>query len=248
MGGLVIEPARNMKKTVLLLEDDPNFRDLIRPALESNGMTVLEASTGAEATSFVTSKSPDLIIVDGVLPDIDGIQWIDDLRKSSNQTPVVYVSSYFGHADSYEHLTKSFGVLLIIQKPIEPGTFAMQIRSQLEPKTSGKSMEEKKTNLRDTIANLALRYAAELPTRLNELSDAIQEAKQDPDEAAILLKARSYAHNLRGTSASYGFRQIGEDMAIIENMLLDLISEPVSNQWAEIDQALTRAYKSIESK
>lgn len=232
-----------MNKSVLLLEDDPNFRDLVRPALQNLGIRIIEAKTGAEAKVLVESDSPDLLIIDGVLPDTDGIQWLSELRNSGNKIPAVYVSSYFGHVDSYKHLTEKLGVLLLVQKPVKRESFALQMRILLEEADNDYKLDEqRKANVQNSVATIALRYAAELPLRLSELSNAIEEAKEDPEEAALLLQARSFAHKLRGSAASYGFQQLGDEMAIIENTLLALVStEPTPDQWADIDRAMERA-------
>ncbi len=59
---------------VLLLDDDELFRKMVIPGLASKGMEILEASSGKEALELLSANKFDLLIVDGMLPDTEGIK------------------------------------------------------------------------------------------------------------------------------------------------------------------------------
>ncbi|MBQ3404417.1 MAG: response regulator, partial [Oscillospiraceae bacterium] len=63
-----------IKKLVLVVEDDKSIRSFINAVLSSNGYKVILAKDGAEAYSMITSYCPDLIILDLGLPDMDGLK------------------------------------------------------------------------------------------------------------------------------------------------------------------------------
>jgi two-component system KDP operon response regulator KdpE len=77
---------------VLLIEDEPQMRRVIRLTLESNGMRCTEALTAREAISKAEAQRPDVIIADLGLPDADGIEVIRRTRRSSN-TPIIVLSA-----------------------------------------------------------------------------------------------------------------------------------------------------------
>ncbi|HLN67766.1 MAG TPA: response regulator, partial [Streptosporangiaceae bacterium] len=61
-----------MTATVLLVEDERKLRDLVRSYLERAGLSVLSASSGAEAIMLAASAAPDLVVLDLGLPDVPG--------------------------------------------------------------------------------------------------------------------------------------------------------------------------------
>ncbi|MGE0120064.1 MAG: response regulator [Dongiaceae bacterium] len=102
---------------VLIVDDEPPIRRLLRNTLAVQGYRILEAATGAEALEQARRGKPDLVILDLGLPDIDGIEIIRRLRAGS-QVPIVVLSSRGDEkgkvaaldlgADDY--VTKPFGV------------------------------------------------------------------------------------------------------------------------------------------
>jgi CheY-like chemotaxis protein len=64
------------RKTVLVVEDDPEIRSLVTDALESDGYEVLTAANGEDALQIVTSTRTDAVLVDIMLPKVDGRQFI----------------------------------------------------------------------------------------------------------------------------------------------------------------------------
>ena len=66
---------------ILIVEDEPPIRRLLRATLGANDYRVLEAATGAEALSALRHHRPDLVLLDLGLPDIDGLQLIGQIRK-----------------------------------------------------------------------------------------------------------------------------------------------------------------------
>jgi len=101
---------------VLLVEDETHMRKFVRIALMNNGYQIIEACTGEEAVSLAAAHTPDLIVLDLGLPDIDGFEVTRRLREWS-EVPVIVLSArgqeqdkvraLNGGADDY--LTKPFG-------------------------------------------------------------------------------------------------------------------------------------------
>src|SRR5208282_3600527 len=75
---------------LLVVDDDPEVRGLLVRLLESEGYQVEEASTGAEATTALSGRSPDLVILDVMLTTEDGFDVLAAIRRTSN-VPVILV-------------------------------------------------------------------------------------------------------------------------------------------------------------
>ena len=103
--------------TILIVEDDSAVKSLIATALKVQGYRLLEASTGGAALLEVTTKNPDVIILDLGLPDADGIDLIRQVRTWSH-TPIIVVSARTEDADKVaaldagadDYLIKPFSV------------------------------------------------------------------------------------------------------------------------------------------
>jgi two-component system, OmpR family, KDP operon response regulator KdpE len=101
---------------VLVVEDEPQVRRFLRPALEAQGYRVVEAITAADAIVQATSHNPDVVLLDLGLPDGDGIEVTRRLREWST-VPIIVVSARGQEADKVkaldagadDYLTKPFG-------------------------------------------------------------------------------------------------------------------------------------------
>jgi two-component system KDP operon response regulator KdpE len=103
--------------TILVIEDDPQIRKLLRIALETHGMRIVETQSASQGLSSAASEPPDAVILDLGLPDQDGLQVIKRLREWS-RVPIIVLSAR-GHesdkvisldAGADDYLTKPFGV------------------------------------------------------------------------------------------------------------------------------------------
>ena len=79
-------------RTVLLVDDDPNLREVARYALSQAGFRVEEAANGRDALAAARARPPDLIVLDVRMPEMDGLEVCRELRKTS-RVPIVFLSS-----------------------------------------------------------------------------------------------------------------------------------------------------------
>lgn len=101
--------------TVLVVDDEPSFRFLLRISFELAGHTVLEASDGAKALAAIAASPPDLVTTDFMMPVMNGGDLIGRLRAdpATASLPVILVSSSAGA----ENVA---GADVFIQKPLDP--------------------------------------------------------------------------------------------------------------------------------
>jgi len=81
-----------MSTKILVVDDDPNIRQVISFALKKSGRTPYEATNGKEALQVFNKLNPDLIILDINMPELDGLEVCKEIRKTSN-TPILFLSS-----------------------------------------------------------------------------------------------------------------------------------------------------------
>jgi two-component system KDP operon response regulator KdpE len=109
---------------LLVVDDEPPLRRLLRTSLNLQGFRVLEASTGQEALKAVSESRPDIVLLDLGLPDLDGLEVIRRLRGSGCSVPIVVLSSRGDErgkvqaldlgADDY--VTKPFGMAELVAR------------------------------------------------------------------------------------------------------------------------------------
>jgi two-component system KDP operon response regulator KdpE len=103
--------------TILLIEDEPQIRKFLRISLEAHGFAVHEARLAADGLALCAIQSPDLVILDLGLPDMDGKELIQRLREWS-QTPIIVLSVRSDEeekvtaldAGANDYVTKPFGI------------------------------------------------------------------------------------------------------------------------------------------
>jgi diguanylate cyclase (GGDEF)-like protein len=127
-------------RKVLLVDDDPLFRKLIRRALIERDLEVVEAGKVSEATTMFVAHNPDLAIVDGLLPDGRGTDWIAEIRHRGADIPVVFVSAFWRDLRSYEWLTRDLRVAFVGYKPIQPEQLARRVLELLDRQARKSSM------------------------------------------------------------------------------------------------------------
>ncbi len=109
-----------MPHTILTIEDQPDIRRLIRMTLEFKGHRVIEAGNGAEGLSLARRERPDLILLDVMMPGIDGLSAARSLAADPelSRIPVVMLSALGGSTDVESGL--STGVKAYLVKPFSP--------------------------------------------------------------------------------------------------------------------------------
>ena len=107
-------------KTVLVADDDPVILRLIQVNLELEGYNVLTANNGQEAVDQAASAHPDLVILDIMMPRLDGYQACEQLKKNgeTEAIPVIFLSAKAQQSDIEKG--KSFGVADYLTKPFDP--------------------------------------------------------------------------------------------------------------------------------
>jgi DNA-binding response OmpR family regulator len=91
---------------ILVADDEPPIREIARELLTAAGYDVLEASDGEEALALAQEKQPDLILLDLIMPKMNGFQFVLEIRKDSrfSQTPILVLSALVSGSDTDDYI------------------------------------------------------------------------------------------------------------------------------------------------
>ncbi len=114
---------------ILYVEDEPDIHQVAKLALEAiGGFTVQICESGKEALQVAPEYSPDLILLDVMMPEMDGPTTLTELRKidSLARTPVIFMTAKVQPNEVASY--KEMGAVEVIPKPFDPMTLSDQVR------------------------------------------------------------------------------------------------------------------------
>lgn len=122
-----------MPKTILIIEDDKFLRELIAQKLFKEEYNVSEAIDGEEGIKKIKEEKPDLVLLDLILPGIDGFEVLSQIKENSSlvQIPVIILSN-LGQKEDVEKGLKLGAVDYLIKAHFTPGEIIEKIKSALQ--------------------------------------------------------------------------------------------------------------------
>lgn len=96
---------RRVEATIAVVDDEPSIRDLLTASLHFSGFDVVSAANGTEAINVIEKSHPDLIILDVMLPDIDGFTVTRRIRNDGTTAPVLFLTARDDTQDKVMGLT-----------------------------------------------------------------------------------------------------------------------------------------------
>ena len=118
----------NKQQTVLIADDEPQIREILSIYFKKEGFKVIEAADGAEALVQVQAGKPDIILLDIMMPVMDGITAIAHIREISN-VPVIMLTAKSEDTDKI--LGLNVGADDFVTKPFNPVELIARVKSQL---------------------------------------------------------------------------------------------------------------------
>jgi two-component system OmpR family response regulator len=109
---------------VLVVDDEPNIRELVQVALRFHGCAVTTAVNGKDALRQAEASKPDLIVLDVMMPDLDGFEVCRRLRAAGNEVPVIFLTARDTSSDTVtglaiggdDYVTKPFSVEALVAR------------------------------------------------------------------------------------------------------------------------------------
>ena len=120
---------------VLVVDDEPNIRELVQVALKFHGCAVTTAASGQDALRQAEAARPDLIVLDVMLPDLDGFEVCRRLRAAGNDVPVIFLTARDTSSDTVTGL--ALGGDDYVTKPFSVEALVARVRAVLRRATRG---------------------------------------------------------------------------------------------------------------
>ncbi len=140
-----------MSKKALVIEDDMNIADLLRLYLEKDGFEVFRAADGGEGVEMFRSFSPDLVLLDIMLPVMDGWSVLHEIRKDS-QTPVIMLTAKSETPDKVNGLEQ--GADDYITKPFEVKELLARIHAVMRRSDGPEAKKSKRLEFEKLVVDL----------------------------------------------------------------------------------------------
>ncbi len=161
-----------MKAHILVVDDDPRITDLLRRILAYEGYSVSVAASGSEALNRSLEHPPDLVVLDIMLPELDGLEVAQRLRAAGDNVPILLLTARDTVADRVKGLETGADDYLV--KPFAPEELVARAKALLR-----RSQEEQ---------HEVLRYAdVELDTGTRIAHRSAREIELSPTEYELLL-------------------------------------------------------------
>src|SRR5215469_13556429 len=160
-----------MKAHILIVDDDTRITDLLRRVLAFEGYSVTTAATGQEALTRTLERPPDLIVLDLMLPGLNGLEVVQRLRESGDSVPILMLTARDTVADRVQGLEAGADDYLV--KPFAPEELVARVKALLR-----RNQEER---------HEVLRYAdVELDTGTRVAHRGVREIELSPTEYELL--------------------------------------------------------------
>lgn len=100
---------------ILVVEDEPDLREILVMVFEQEGSQVFSAKDGVEALKIMQTENPDFVLSDIRMPKVDGLQLLETIRKRHPSEPPIFLATGFADIDEPQALRK--GAVSLIAKP-----------------------------------------------------------------------------------------------------------------------------------
>jgi PAS domain S-box-containing protein len=178
---LPMTPPPIMAKTVLVVDDDPDIAQLVRMQLESNGYRVLTANRGQKALEILNGHTVDLILLDRILPDTDGLTLLDTLKTDPDTggIPVIMLTVVEDEGDAMPR-----GASAYLIKPVNEQLLLDQVEAVLTRQGRVLIVEDDQDTL--TMINRALRRVGFTTDIAGDGYEALASARRFRPDVIIL--------------------------------------------------------------
>jgi diguanylate cyclase (GGDEF)-like protein len=191
---------------VLVIDDDVDAREMVRVALGVDGIEVLEAAGGSEGVALARKARPDAIVLDVMMPFLDGPATLAALRADPDtaRIPVMFLTASV--MPSEVRRLQEMGAVAVLPKPFEPLTLAPRVREAL-----GKAapVENPPTPARDEdFEHLRAQFIRRSHAKIEMAGGLLSTLAETPDDTRSLQDVMRFFHGLAGVGTSFGFPRV----------------------------------------
>jgi CheY-like chemotaxis protein len=122
------------KNKILIVDDEPDFVNLLRVRLEANGYEVIDASNGEEGFKKAEAENPDIILLDIIMPDMNGYQICEQLKQEekTRNIPIILITGKELEPRNINERCLKLGVEGFLSKPLDSKELLDKIRGVLK--------------------------------------------------------------------------------------------------------------------
>lgn len=132
---MIMAEQNTVARKILIIEDDKFLRDLIQQKLNKEGFTTVTAIDGEEGVRMAQSESPHLVLLDLILPGIDGFEVLKKLKEDQKTSSIpVIVLSNLGQKEDMERTLKDGAEDFMVKAHFTPSEIVAKIRATLKAK------------------------------------------------------------------------------------------------------------------
>jgi diguanylate cyclase (GGDEF)-like protein len=225
--------------SVLVVDDDSDLCALLKTALERRGFVVFVAPDSKTADRILNESAVDVAVIDGLLPDESGVDFISRLRSQGSRIHIVFISAHFRDLKTLNRLTEALCVSIVAYKPLDTEHFAERILELVRsPETRvGTAPADPVDSAQSMLEVLVNEFTQRLSQKVAEIQEALRAARTEPTRAT---DARVLAHKLRGSAGSYGYPAVSEAAGVLEDLLDSALSGGREERffWERVERAM----------
>jgi diguanylate cyclase (GGDEF)-like protein len=190
---------------VLVIDDDGDTRELVQMALSLARMEPSTASSGKEGIAKAAREQPDAILLDVMMPFMDGPATLRALRENPQTAgiPVMFLTASAMIAE-VERL-ESLDVIGVLPKPFDPATLGMKVRAALERSAARQPAAPSPAALPKTLEDLRAGFVRSSLEKSATARARVAALERTPADEAALEELMRFFHSLAGIGASHGF-------------------------------------------
>ena len=210
-------PVNNIKETILIVDDAPSISELVQFVLEERGYKTITADNGTQAMVMALEYRPDLILLDIMMPDIDGYTICSQLKadRKTRDIPVIFLSALNSQFDKI----KAFkcGAVDFVTKPIQEEELTARVKSHLTISTLNRALQSSKRDLESLVSERTkeleesnkklMDLNARLEKTIGDYRNAQEKAASDNEYKAKMLSKLSH-EILNATNIIVGFSEL----------------------------------------
>ena len=195
-----------MTHKILIIDDDPEIREILRQTLTKLGYKAGTAKSGEEGVERITRESFSLVLCDVMMPEMDGLETLDRIKKLDKALPVLMISGEGTHDRLIQAINK--GAVDFISKPLNFIQMNQAIRKTLDP--DSKALQEYASpvahlmrdgyltllNMVTTLLEMKNTYMRNHSTKVAEYSRKIAMALKLPDDQIEVIYYASVLHDI----------------------------------------------------
>jgi diguanylate cyclase (GGDEF)-like protein len=193
---------------VLIIDDDADTRELVQMSLALARIETLASSSGADGIAKAARERPDAILLDVMMPFMDGPATLRGLRADPRTAdiPVLFLTASAMIAE-VERL-ESLDVVGILAKPFDPATLGGRVRAALEKSAAPRRASPPAAGLPKTLDDLRNAFVKTSLDKAAKAKELVARLEARPEDDAAREDLMRFFHSLAGIGASHGFVQV----------------------------------------